>query len=121
MSQLTLEQIIEAIDALSPDAQEQVRQRLNQRKSRQSSPLPPGFKVRRVPTTAPVKDIKREMAWIEEHRDEFAGQWVALDGDRLSSAGHSAKEVHDAARAAGLPDTLIVKVIPRDRLHFAGF
>jgi len=118
MSQLTLEQIVEAIDALSPAEQEQVRRRLNERKSQQKSPLPPGFKVRRVPPIAPLKDIKREMAWIAEHRDEFAGQWVALDGDRLIKAGQSAKEVHDVARAEGVPDALIVKVIPRDRLSY---
>jgi hypothetical protein len=120
MSQLNLEQIVEAIDALAPDEQELLRRRLNERKSGRSSPLPPGFEVRRLPPTgAPEKGISREMAWIEQHRDEYAGQWVALDGERLIKAGRSAKEVYDAARAESAPDALIVKVIPRDRLRFA--
>jgi hypothetical protein len=120
MSHLNLEQIVEAIDALPPDEQEQVRQKLNERKSGRNSPLPPGFETRRLPPTgAQVKGIAREMAWIEQHRDEYAGQWVALDGERLIKAGRSAKEVHDAARAESVPDALIVKVIPRNRLQFA--
>lgn len=120
MSQLTLEEIVEAIDALPPGEQEQVRRKLNQRRADRISPLPPGFVVRRVPPIRQqMKGISQEMAWLEQHRAEYAGQWVALDGDRLIKAGGSAKDVLDAARAEGTPDALIVKVIPRERLPFA--
>jgi hypothetical protein len=122
MSQLNLEQIVEAIDALAPDEQELLRRRLNERKSGRSSPLPPGFEVRRLPPTgAPEKGISREMAWVEQHRDEYAGQWVALDGDRLIKASTSAKEVHAAAKAAGVDDALIVNVIPHEKLLFVEY
>jgi hypothetical protein len=39
----------------------------------------------------------------------------------LISAGHSAKDVHAAAKDAGVPDALIVLVEPPDTLPFAGF
>src|SRR5690348_11433747 len=110
MSQLTVEQVAEAIDKFSPDEREQVRQKLEPRKERNGLAFPPGSEVSHIPPTAPVKDIKREMAWIEAHRDEYSGQWVALDGDRLIKAGTSAKEVHNAAKAEGVPLALIVRV-----------
>src|SRR5262245_6480659 len=78
-------------------------------------------KMRRVPPIAPEKDINKEMKWLREHRAEYANQWVALDQDRLIKAGSSAKEVHAAANAAGLPHALIVLVEPPDTPPFAGF
>jgi hypothetical protein len=34
---------------------------------------------------------EQERAWISAHRDEYLGQWVALDGDRLVAHGTDAK------------------------------
>jgi hypothetical protein len=76
--------------------------------------------MRRVPLIAPEKDVMKELNWLREHRAEYANQWVALDGDRLISAGRLAKEVHIAAKAAGVPHALIVLVEPPDALPFAG-
>ena len=36
----------------------------------------------RVPPVA-LPDSTRELRWLTEHAREYAGQWVALDGDRL--------------------------------------
>jgi len=33
-------------------------------------------------------DLSREREWILQHRQEYVGQWVVLDGDRL--VGHTA-------------------------------
>jgi len=77
--------------------------------------------MRRVPPIAPEKDNNKEMKWLREHRAEYANQWVALDEDRLIKAGRSAKEVHAAANAAGVPHALIVLVEPPDTPPFAGF
>ena len=35
------------------------------------------------------------------HRAEYAGQWVALDGDRLIASGDTEAEVADAAEVDG--------------------
>ncbi len=55
-------------------------------------PMPP---IRRA-----AKPIQRdlEMRWIGEHRNEFPGEWVALDGDRLIAHGKDADPVFAAAR-----------------------
>ncbi len=78
-------------------------------------------KMRRVPPIAPEEDNNKEMKWLREHRAEYANQWVALDEDRLIKAGRTAKEVHAAANAAGVPHALIVLVEPPDTPPFAGF
>lgn len=44
-----------------------------------------------VPTVRRAKhpvDLSREREWVLAHRDEYRGQWIVLDGDRL--VGHSA-------------------------------
>jgi len=68
-----------------------------------------------------VNDASREQAWLSRHRDEYAGEWVALDGDRLIAHGPDAKAVHEAARASGVVLPMIVRVLPADALPFAGW
>lgn len=41
------------------------------------------------------------MAWIRQHRKEYGGQWVILDGDRLVAAGNDILALKAAAEAAG--------------------
>jgi hypothetical protein len=43
-----------------------------------------------------------ERAWVEAHREEFLGQWVALDGGKLVAHGTDARAVYDEARAQGV-------------------
>lgn len=45
---------------------------------------------------------EREMHWLSEHRREYIGQWVALDGDRLVSHNEDLGKVFDDARAQGV-------------------
>jgi Family of unknown function (DUF5678) len=48
--------------------------------------------------------IKRtqHMAWLKGRREEYAGQYVALDGDRLVGAGATIREAHEQARRQGI-------------------
>ena len=41
------------------------------------------------------------MAWIRQHRKEYGGQWVVLDGNRLIAAGNDILALKAAAEAAG--------------------
>ena len=134
MSSFTYEQIVEAINALPPQDQVKLREWLNQSAADKeleqggasnddvtnASGISP-ITMRRVAPIATERGIEKEMKWLREHRAEYANQWVALDEDRLISAGLSAKEAHAAAKAAGVPYALIVLVEPPDTLPFAGF
>jgi len=76
----------------------------------QSAPL---GKVNRVPQP----DRSREMRWIKEHREEYAGQWVALDGDQLLSHGIDARQVFaDARRLATAP--FFAHLEPEEDWHY---
>jgi hypothetical protein len=43
-------------------------------------------------------DRSKEAQWISDHGHEYAGEWVALDGDRLLAHGVDAKQVFAEAR-----------------------
>jgi endonuclease V-like protein UPF0215 family len=66
-------------------------------------------------------DCTREIAWLVEHRNEYAGQWVALEGDWLIAAGFNASEVYEIARRSGVELPLVVQVEASDALPFGGW
>ncbi len=80
----------------------------------------PPFKPRILARNLPVKDRSREHKWIKQHRDEYANQWVALDGDRLLAHGSDLKEVARKAREIGVEDALMVRVEGSQRLPYVG-
>jgi hypothetical protein len=50
----------------------------------------------------PYRCHQQERAWMNRNRDEYLGQWVALEGDRLVAHGTDARQVYLAARKAGI-------------------
>lgn len=68
-----------------------------------------------------MPDSSREMQWIKDHKQEYAGQWVALDGYRLLSHGMNAKEVFTAADESGVEDPFFAHLPPADVLPFGGW
>ena len=63
----------------------------------------------------------REMQWLSQHRHEYPGQYVALDGDRLVSHGTDGREVYRQARAAGVKVPFMAHIEPADALPFGGW
>ena len=47
-------------------------------------------------------DRTREIKWINDHGDDYPGEWVALDGDRLLAHGVDAKQVFAEADRSGV-------------------
>ncbi len=121
MSEQNLERVIKQIDALSPDNLAKLRRILDEKLQEVEQASQSPFVPRLVGHSANApKDRSREQAWLEQHRDEYADQWVALDADRLLGHGASLKEVAAAAQQAGVSDALIVRVEPRDALPYVG-
>jgi hypothetical protein len=58
--------------------------------------------------------------WFAAHRETYAGQYVALDGDRLVGSGKSYTEAAAAARRAGVKDAYIDYVHPPEGVGFVG-
>jgi hypothetical protein len=104
-----VERLIEEVRRLPPDE----RRRLREALEREEQP-----QVR--PSGRPV-DLSRELRWIEEHRAEYAGQWVAVRGDKLLGSGPDGRRVYEAARAAGDERPFVTRVEPNGGLPFAGW
>lgn len=56
----------------------------------------------------PYIDRSREMAWIAEHKQVYAGQWIVLDGDRLIGHGDDPRPIVEQARREGIEQPLVV-------------
>jgi hypothetical protein len=69
--------------------------------------------------TAEPVDCKLEMRWVSEHRKEYVGEWIALDGDRLLAHGTDAKAVFAAARSQ-VPVPFVAHIYPDDDLPTVG-
>ena len=101
----TLEQIIDEVRALSPAEKLKLRQTLD----------------RELEQAALAQSRATESNWVERHRDKYLGQWVALEGDRLIAHGTNAREVHLAARQAGIAGPYIVHVTPKVEAYVGGW
>ena len=75
-----------------------LEENLNQTPLRRQPPFP----AKIIATDLPVRDRSRESAWLEQHRDEYDGKYVALKGDNLLAVGDGAKEVATTARQLGV-------------------
>jgi hypothetical protein len=104
-----VDRIIEELRRLGPDEKRQVREVLS------------SDDQLRVQTTEHAIDLSNELRWIEEHRSAYAGQWVAVRGDRLLSSGPDGRRVYEAARAAGDERPFVTRVEPADEPSFAGW
>jgi hypothetical protein len=69
----------------------------------------------------PKRDFTLEMRWLSQHRHEYAGQYVALDEDRLVSHGVDGREVYRRAQAAGVKHPFMAHIEPADALPFGGW
>lgn len=62
----------------------------------------------------------RELQWIAAHRDQYAGAWVALVGDRLLAQGDSARQVFASVANSG-DRPLVIKIEPQGLDSFGGW
>jgi hypothetical protein len=118
MSTLTAENVLQLIEQL-PAAE---RMRLDEMLAHSngvavSTKAPRDKRV----SCKPMPDRTREHYWIQEHRHEYAGQWVALDGDKLIAASSIQQEVWDAVNTdSQTPPPLVLRISSPDDLPYIG-
>lgn len=64
---------------------------------------------------------RRRLEWLKAHREEYAEQYVALDGDRLVGHGSSIGEAHRQAKERGVPNPFLVRLTSEREIPFAGW
>ena len=107
----SFEQIIKSIEQLPAAEQERIRQWLQDRgASNGPGEAPKGKAGRSV----------RSLQWLDENREKYSGQWVALDGDRLIASGPTAKEVYSKAKAEGVEIPFVELVTGQEPTPFTG-
>jgi Family of unknown function (DUF5678) len=120
MSQATAELILAEIAALPSEERERLWVMLNRRATSTqgtSDEVAPSMFIQPFDARDPAPSLR----WIEEHRVEFAGQYVALDDDRLVSHSADPQEVIAAVRASGLNGLFFTFIPFADAPPFAGF
>src|SRR5262249_32421060 len=117
MAQATAELILAEIAALPPEEREKLRAMLNRRSPLTSNEAQQSGFIPIFDTSNPAPSLR----WIEEHRAEFAGQYVALDGDRLVAHSSDPHEIIAAIRASGLNGLFFTLIPPNGEPPFAGF
>ena len=112
MPSATLERILNEVKRLTPEERRELREALERE----------AVCAVVLPSAGVDNDCwEREQRWLKEHREEYLGQWVALEGDRLLASGADGRAVYEEARAAGVRAPLVTRVEPRDELPFAGW
>jgi hypothetical protein len=109
MSTITVENILRQIDQLPLVEQHRLARLLESRRAEEAPQPAKAPRDKRLPDR-PAIDDTRERTWIKEHRHEYAGQWVALDGDRLIAASPNRVEISAAVKADGAKLPLIYRI-----------
>jgi hypothetical protein len=113
MSNITIENILKQIEELPSVEQWRLHNLLGDRLSKpDKAPLD-----RRVPPKPMPEGAMRAIRWIAEHAREYAGQWVALDGDRLIAHGPSHDDVWAAAQASGVYLPMVTFIDDPDKIY----
>jgi Family of unknown function (DUF5678) len=107
----SFDQIIKSIEQLPAAEQERIRQWLDEKGM--SNGETNG-------SQAHANRSAQSLRWLDENRDRYSGQWVALDGDRLIASGSTAKEVYSKAKAEGIDIPFVELVTAPESGPFAG-
>ena len=75
----------------------------------------------KIPDDIPDRTFQREYAWLKQHRHEYRGQYLLIEGDQLVSHGSDLREVYAEARQVGAKYPLLVRVEAADELPFGGW
>ena len=78
----SLEQLIEAAKLLPPQDRRNLQQWLEQQEQLDVQEQQKAARLQQE-----VEQYQRAKQWMAEHRAEYLGQWVALEGDQLISSG----------------------------------
>lgn len=77
-----------------------------------------------APSAAPAEaddEPGQHLEWLKAHREEYAGQYVALQGDRLVGCGPTLRAAREQAQQNGVAQPFLVRVTSEHETLFAGW
>jgi len=67
-------------------------------------------------------DIRnKRIDWLKANREEYAGQYVALDGNKLVGTGKTIREADEQAKQNGVNKPFLVRVSGEDEILSGGW
>ena len=110
----TLEQIIDEARSLSPAEKRKLRQILDLELEQVKAQDPAQA------THSDDETRERRLEWLKSHREEYGGQYVALDGDRLIAVGPNYRVAREKALAAGKTNAFVTYLSKPDEIAEMG-
>ena len=123
----TLEQIIKEARKLPVEEQRRLRAALetidSSEEAPHANPEPPPPKPPSQYFNNEENEIRRlRLEWLKSHREEYGGQYVALDRDQLIAVGPNYRIAKEKALAAGKPKTFVTHLPkPDERAEMGGW
>jgi len=102
----TIEQAIEIIQQLPPPEREKIFDWVEEEKRRELAEK----ESKKTKFEQKNEKFRLALQWLEEHKEEYDGQWVVLDGDKLIAHGNDSKTVYDEARTKGYQSPFLERV-----------
>lgn len=87
-----------------------VRKMLEDKLGFETEKRKPPFEARIIATGLPSRDFSITSEWLEKHRDEYDGKYVALDGDTLIAVSENGKDLAVRLRKLGVSGAFITFV-----------
>lgn len=112
----TIEKAIEIIRQLPPTDREKVRDWIEEENQKQQTEK----EKKKAELEERNEKFKKALKWVDEHKEEFDGKFVVLDGDKLVASGTDSKAVYDEARAKGYKSPFLKRVKAKE-LPFGGW
>ena len=121
----TLEQIIEEARRLPVEEQRRLRAALqtldSNGEAQPASPEQSPQKPQSLHVNNGDDEIRQlRMEWLKTHREEYGGQYVALDGDQLLAVGSNYRIAREKALAAGKPNAFVTYLSKSDEVAEMG-
>lgn len=93
----TFEQAIEIVKALPKSERQKLRDWIDENQEQSE-------------IVSDDEKFRLALKWVDEHRMEYDGQFVLLDGDKLLTSGTNPKELYDYAREQGIKSPFVKRV-----------
>lgn len=106
--QQILDEMIERVPSLSSEDRQKLIRLLQEEEQKEK------------PNTE-KKSLNPNIEWLKEHRDEYAGNYVALFEGELIAFGRTIKEADTKAKAKSYKKTLLTYVPAKDEVLWGGW
>lgn len=121
MSNQEISALKEQLALLTPQEKIELAEFLTEQAASSPSCDAPGTRAINANQNTAALRREQHLAWLKAHREDYAGKYVALDGERLVGCGASIRDAHEQARRAGVDQPFLVHVSSVNEAPFGGW